>query len=217
MGIALDLGLLQQGILLGLGAAAPIGPVNVEIARRTLRNGFGAGFALGCGAVSVDVAYAILSSITVGGPHAPSWILWPMRIAGPVFLLCLGAHCVRAAMRGWRSDPLESDTRSPRRATGAYFTGLLMTLLNPMTLFFWFVAVPGTVGSITDGAPRRLPSLCAGVFIGTISWVLFFACALSWAGRYRRQGWLLGADVAGGLTLIAFGLTGLWSSARRFL
>ena len=31
--------LLGNGLLLGLGAAAPIGPVNVEIARRTLRHG----------------------------------------------------------------------------------------------------------------------------------------------------------------------------------
>ena len=39
--------LLLQGILIGLGAAVPIGPVNVEIARRTLRGGFLAGLFLG--------------------------------------------------------------------------------------------------------------------------------------------------------------------------
>src|SRR3954469_25980234 len=58
------LALLARGLLLGLGAAVPIGPVNVEIARRALRGGFLAGFALGCGAVSVDVLYAVLSSLS---------------------------------------------------------------------------------------------------------------------------------------------------------
>ena len=39
--------LLLNGIGLGLGAAAPVGPVNVEIARRTIRLGRRAGLALG--------------------------------------------------------------------------------------------------------------------------------------------------------------------------
>ena len=41
---------LSRGILLGWGVAVPLGPVNVEIARRTLRGGFRAGFFLGMGA-----------------------------------------------------------------------------------------------------------------------------------------------------------------------
>src|SRR6187551_2601489 len=57
--------MFAKGVLLGLGAAVPIGPVNVQIARQALRNGFGAGFALGCGAVTVDVFYAALTSVGV--------------------------------------------------------------------------------------------------------------------------------------------------------
>ena len=41
--MTVSLGLIAKGIALGLGAAVPIGPVNVQIARRTLRGGFGAG------------------------------------------------------------------------------------------------------------------------------------------------------------------------------
>src|SRR5215213_940832 len=55
---------VAAGILLGLGAAIPIGPVNVEIARRALRHGFWAGVALGLGAVTVDVFYAIVSTLS---------------------------------------------------------------------------------------------------------------------------------------------------------
>ena len=40
----MNLSVLGGGILLGLGAAAPIGPVNLEIARRAMRFGFWAGF-----------------------------------------------------------------------------------------------------------------------------------------------------------------------------
>ena len=61
----MGIGILWKGITLGLGAAAPIGPVNVEIARRAIRGGFWAGFLLGLGAVTVDVSYVILASLSV--------------------------------------------------------------------------------------------------------------------------------------------------------
>src|SRR5205085_2931340 len=98
----MDLSMLARGCLLGIGAAAPIGPVNVEIARRTLRNGFRAGFALGCGAVTVDVAYAVcVSLIGVGlqrvqmhrGASAA------LGIAGGALLAYLGISCLRHAAK----------------------------------------------------------------------------------------------------------------------
>ena len=49
--VATSFATFARGILLGWGVAVPLGPVNVEIARRTLRRGFRAGFFLGMGAV----------------------------------------------------------------------------------------------------------------------------------------------------------------------
>src|SRR5438128_1480654 len=87
--------LLLRGMLFGIGAAAPIGPVNVEIARRALRHSFFAAFALGCGAVSIDVTYAVVSALGVtplldiaqGRNH---WFYWAMTIAAVGFLAYLG-------------------------------------------------------------------------------------------------------------------------------
>ena len=66
--------LILKGVALGLGAAVPIGPVNVELARRTLRGGFSRGFALGCGAVTADVTYAILASFGLGPVLKRKWL-----------------------------------------------------------------------------------------------------------------------------------------------
>lgn len=213
----MNFGLLRHGVLLGLGAAAPIGPVNVEIARRTLRAGFRHGFALGCGAVSVDVFYAVLSSLSLGAFLQRPAVLGPVRVAAVVLLLYLSFLCFRGARRTWRArgDALTSDAppSTARRPSlrGAYLTGVLMTLLNPMTVVFWFVGVPGTVGSITQDPRGDLPMICAGVFIGTLGWVVAFAGLLSFAGRYRRNSWLVAADLLGGVTLLCFALASLWS------
>src|SRR5688500_19678667 len=82
-------GPLLKGVLLGLGAAVPIGPVNVEMARRALRGGFFAGFALGCGAVTVDVLYLVLSSLSVAQLLNHPRVLKPLAVAGVGLPTCL--------------------------------------------------------------------------------------------------------------------------------
>jgi threonine/homoserine/homoserine lactone efflux protein len=183
--------LVMRGMLLGIGAAAPIGPVNVEIARRTFRAGFWAGFALGCGAVTVDIAYAVLSSLSLQAVLNRPAVLWPIQIAGIGFLLYLGMLSFRSAARVWNGgDEAPKSDSGPRHGT-AYLTGLAMTLLNPMTLAFWFLAVPAAIGAIAKAPGHDLPVICIGVFIGTIAWVIGFAGAMApirMAGRRRRAG-----------------------------
>jgi threonine/homoserine/homoserine lactone efflux protein len=80
-----------------------------------------------------------------------------------------------------------------------------MTLVNPMTLAFWFVAVPGTVGHIAGNPRSELPIICLGVALGTSLWVVFFSGVMSALGRrYRRRWWLVAADVLGGIMLLGF-------------
>lgn len=209
--------LILRGVLLGIGAAAPIGPVNVEIARRTFRAGFVAGFALGCGAVTVDVTYAILSSLSLQTVLARPVILKTIEFAGIGFLLYLGFLSVRGALRAWRADPLEATNHPASRHGVAYLTGIAMTLLNPMTVAFWFLAVPAALGAITKNPGIDLPMICIGVFIGTIAWVIGFAGALAWAGRWRKNGWLVAADALGGAVLFCFAIAQLWRVMRRHL
>src|SRR4051812_10527147 len=217
---------LLKGLLLGIGAAAPLGPVNVEIARRTLRGGFLAGFALGCGAVTVDVTYAILSSLGFRILADKPLIFWPLSIGGVLLLCYLGGMSWRDAIRAMRAPPSDDLMSSPPPSLhGGYVTGLLMTLVNPMTLLFWFTSVPSTVaamsnaagaGSGRSGRPEHdLPMICTGVFLGTIAWVICFASTLKFAGRWRRQGWMIVADAFGGTMLLLFAAYAAWNLFAR--
>jgi len=213
-----SLALVIKGIGLGLAAAVPIGPVNVQIARRALRFGFVAGFVLGCGAVTADVIYAVLSSVGLKTVFQSDWVEWPVRVAGIVLLTYLGGACLAGEREAFRSDMIStSSPLSSGAARSGYLTGLAMTLFNPMTLAFWFVAVPVLVGTVADDVGRELPRVCAGVFLGTISWVVAFSAALALAGRYRRNWWLAAADAAGGFTLLVFAAAALLSSLRSLL
>jgi L-lysine exporter family protein LysE/ArgO len=216
------IGYFAKGILLGLGAAVPIGPVNVQIARQALRHGFPAGFALGCGAVSVDVFYAVVASTGIQRVAQNRVVEGALSVGGIVLLGYLGALCFRGEREAWRADPVTSGVAAATNPGGGgagrgYVTGLLMTLLNPMTLAFWFVAVPALAGPAVAAGGRELPAVCAGVFTGTIGWVVFFAGMLALVGKYRRNWWLAAADAAGGAALLVFAAAALLSSIRSFL
>jgi threonine/homoserine/homoserine lactone efflux protein len=228
-----------NGVALGLGAAAPIGPVNVEIARRVLRFGRGAGFLLGCGAVTVDVGYAVVTSVTflpvMGWPR----VINGLSVAAGLFLAYLGWGCLKAAWgvhggggevisespsgaRGEGSGagaPGLPPVSSPGGKWGHYGTGLLMTALNPMTLVFWFVGVPGAVARLASARPGvDLPVVCAGVFIGAFTWVCGFTTVVGhlrkFGGRQRWVGWI---DLGGGLMLLAFAGRAIWRVAASSL
>lgn len=209
-------GALIEGIALGLGAAVPIGPVNVEIARRVLRGGFWPGFALGCGAVSVDITCAVLSSFGLRPLLQRPAVFWTVTGCGLLVLTYLGVLCLYGAWRHLWSDPIKAGPPIGSAAV-AYLAGLGMTATNPMTLAFWFVVVPAAVGSITQEPARDLPMIATGVFAGTLGWVLAFTGVLSWIGRYRRNWWLAAADAAGGATLLGFAAVGLWQALHRIL
>ena len=204
--------LLLNGVLLGLGAAAPIGPVNVEIARRILRFGRGAGFLLGCGAVTVDVAYAIVTSVTLLPVLRYPRVMTALSVAAAGFLTYLAFLCLRSAATGHGTDEDRQGAipvRPPSRAQH-YVTGLLLTALNPMTLAFWFVAVPGTVASGAAHAPFDLPAVCAGVFFGAFAWVCIFTGLVDRLKNFGRQRWLRWIDLAGALMLLAFAIRTIW-------
>ena len=206
--------LILRGMLLGIGAAAPIGPVNVEIARRTLRGGFSAGFALGFGAVTVDVGYAILVSLSLRNIVIQPAILTTVSILGAALLTFLGISCLRQAKTQSEISTVKSEASS---LSQHYITGLLLTSLNPMTLAFWFLGVPATVASLTPNPARDLPWICAGVFVATLGWVCFFTGFMNQARGEGRQRWLKTADIAGGILLLSFAGLTIWRTARGFL
>ncbi|HTL27849.1 MAG TPA: LysE family transporter [Tepidisphaeraceae bacterium] len=207
---------LISGIVLGLGAAVPIGPVNVEIARRTLTRGYRAGFALGCGAVTVDVSYAILTSVGAGWLINRPIFYWPLAIGSIALLIFLAIKSFESAREAHRRELII--TRQGGAVRSAYITGVAMTFINPMTIAFWFAVVPGLAGATaSESGGAQLPILCVGVFIGTLSWVATFVSLLYWAGRYRKRWWLVFADELGGTLLLAFAGLALLRSVQRLL
>jgi threonine/homoserine/homoserine lactone efflux protein len=210
---------ILQGVLLGLGAAVPIGPVNVQIARRALEDGFWAAVALGCGAVTVDVVYAVAAALGGRAVGDNPWVFWPVSVGGIGLLTWLGWMSIRGARADARrvmSSGSVQRGNSGRYMIGGYMTGLAMTATNPMTLAFWFVALPNTAMNL-GGGTQNLPAICVGVFLGTIGWVLTFSGLMAGLGRWRKPWWLAAASEVGGVILLVFAALAFVRCAGRLV
>ena len=206
----MNLGLYMQGAGLGLAAAAPIGPVNVEIIRRGLTRGYMAAMALGLGACTADMIY--LSLVLGGMAH---WAQGPivkacMLLVGGVFLLLLGVLTILAARKAVHRT-LQAQLAAGKRAAAdigtsgkSFLTGLAMTLTNPMTIAYW-VTVSARLSGGQFAWGNYLLSL-AGVATGTIGWVIFISLLSSAGQRWVTPRMLLAVNLLGGALLVGFGI-----------
>ncbi|MEL7237932.1 MAG: LysE family transporter [Planctomycetota bacterium] len=173
--------MLGKGFLVGLGAAVPPGPVNFEIARRSVAGGWLAGASVGFGAVTVDVLLATLLAIGwLSVIQSVAWVRLPLSVIGVGLLLYLGTMSARSAWRRFQNlsrpqtskegdanvfvpgDTLEYETKreSPPdqasgtfRATplGGYGTGLLLCSTSPYQAAFWLTGVSAILAASGGG------------------------------------------------------------------
>ena len=209
-----------SGLLLGVGAAVPPGPVNLEIARRATRGGMLAGAAVGLGAVSVDVVLAVLLSLGVLTlVDATPWLRVPISVAGVLLLGYLGVGALRNFARFVRRGPVDGEPATDRDLPGVtplrgYVTGLLLCSTSPYQAAFWLTGVPAILGHAGGDGGSALESrvaLCLGVFAATLTWVACFSGLVGAARSFDRRGRLPAAmDGVGGALLLGFAGVSVW-------
>ncbi len=203
--------LLGYGILLGLGAAMPIGPINLEIVRRNLRFGMGSGLLVGLGAACTDLTYLILLSIGAISLLTHPNIINTIGLIGAVILGWFGVQALRAKVN--EADDNSNNKPKNKRQWRHWFDGYIMTLLNPMTVLFW-ASVSSQVALQAQHNHYAVAFMGTGVIIGAYGWAASLNTTIHFT-RHRfspkAMQWL---NWVGGLILIGFALFGLIHTLR---
>ena len=161
------------GILLGLGVAIPIGPLNILIMNYSLSS-FGRGFALGIGAMSADILYFVLLSLGVLVVFDNPWIFKSIAIFGAIFLLYMAWACYKNASKMLAKI---SCTERGESLLACYLKGLGLNSINPFIVGFWLSLSSVVVSS----ANWMIAAL--GVLLALFAWVLGLSILTSLARR----------------------------------
>ena len=161
------------GILLGLGVAIPIGPLNILIMNYSLSS-FGRGFALGMGAMSADILYFVLLSLGVLVVFDNTWIFKSIALFGAIFLLYMAWACYKNASKMLAKI---SNTERGESLLACYLKGLGLNSINPFIVGFWLSLSSVVVSS----ANWMIAAL--GVLLALFAWVVGLSFVTSLARR----------------------------------
>ena len=174
---AIDLAV--RGMVVGIVASAPMGPVGVLTVQRTLNKGRWYGFATGIGAAMSDLIYAVITglgmSFVMDFMERPTTIFY-LKLMGSILLFCFGSYT-------YYTKPVEPHKSSGKRGTLWHnmITGFAITVSNPLIVFL-FLALFARVGFVVPDHPIEQGIGYAGVLAGAIVWWLCLTTALNRLG-----------------------------------
>ena len=128
--------IVVKGMIIGIVASAPMGPVGVLCVQRTLNKGRAYGFVTGTGAALSDILYALLTGYglsflyeIINNQTALFWI----QIVGAAIMFMFGLHT-------FRTNPIKN-TRNVSRNKSSLLqngvTGFFITLSNPTIILLF--------------------------------------------------------------------------------
>jgi threonine/homoserine/homoserine lactone efflux protein len=204
---------LPAGIGIGVAAAAPVGPINLLVIRRTLTRGQPAALITGAAGAVGDAIFAAIAAFGLGAvrlllaEHGGA-----IRIVGGLIMLAF-------AVVVWRSTPHlgqgDRELSTPRLAAVV----LGMTLTNPATLFF-FLGSFGAIGfaEIGHGSAERLfnsAMVVTGAFTGSMLWWLVISTATRALRERVTDIHLLWLNRATAAALAVFGVAAVVAGGAR--
>jgi threonine/homoserine/homoserine lactone efflux protein len=205
----MELPVLLRGMIVGIGIAAPVGPIGLLCIQRTLHDGRRVGLASGLGAASADALYGVVAAfgLTLVTAFLVEQRMW-LGVGGGLFLLYLGLRTLLAA------PAAEAATRAAQPGVWrAWASTFVLTLTNPMTILA-FVAIFAGAGLAASGGVVGAIVLVVGVFLGSALWWMTLTTGVSLVrGRMTPQvlRWI---NRGSGVLILAFALYALASAVQ---
>jgi len=201
MDIASTFKIILKGFALGFSIAAPVGPIGILCIRRTLAQGFKSGIVSGLGAASADAIYGTIAAagLTLVADFLVKQQLL-LGLLGGGLLLFLGIKTFRTLPRP------DGGIQEKVSAGENYFSTLLLTLSNPMTIFM-FAAIFGGM-SAQNGEAFRYSAflLVLGVFTGSAFWWLTLSAMVSLLRERVNKRLMVWVNRLAGGVIAGFGL-----------
>lgn len=202
--------MVVKGMIIGIVASAPMGPVGVLCVQRTLNKGRWYGFATGVGAALSDIIYALMTGFGlsfVSGIIEDVRIAFWIKLVGSVLLFLFGLWTFRSNP----VDKVKPVSHNRGSLVHNFVTGFFVTFSNPLIIFL-FVAMFGQFTFVLSDNPW--PQLVGYVFIvvGALAWWF----GLTWLidkvrNRFNVRGiWIINRCI-GAVVMVVSAIMALYS------
>lgn len=197
------IGALLAGLGIGALAAANVGPIWLLCVRTSARFGWRPGAAIGLGAASVDLAYAVLGALGAAALLQFAPLRLALGLVGAGVLVFLGARTLRDALRIRMGAEDDVEVLQPRHALR---TGVVATASNPLTILTWGAVFSGAATANLAAGPASAAAFVVGIALGSLLLHLALATVAAALGRRLGTTALRWTDAVSGLGLVGFGL-----------
>lgn len=200
-----------ESVILGLSFAlsGSIGPVSLEIFRRSLKNGFWSAFGIVAGATVVDFVYL---AVIVSGIYTflnVGLVNKLLSIFGVGFLLYLGVKSIR----DFRKIRLEKN--GAKEVRNSVVTGILLGFSSPFAIAFYL----GVFGPVVTGAATLSSGLAIGlsIILGIFLGDMLKVFVGYFGKRLLTEKLIQYSSLVGGIALIGFALRLLYVFMRSII
>jgi L-lysine exporter family protein LysE/ArgO len=193
------------GLLLGWGAAIPLGPINLEIIRRNININTRSGIALGLGACTADLTYLFLllaGALTILN-HVI--ILKIIGFVGALIIAWFGYSAIKLPISKMKSSvPIKTKSFAK-----GIWDGYILTLINPFTILFWS-SLSVTIAVTVKSSQQTMLIVSLGVLSAVVSWVIGLNSVLHFTRHFISERLMRWMNIAGGCVLFGFALYSIW-------
>jgi threonine/homoserine/homoserine lactone efflux protein len=212
--------LILTGMLIGVIASAPVGPVNVLCIQRTVEHGFFAGLAAGTGAVLGDGLFAFFAA---WGMTAISDMMLQKRailqIAGGAILMVFG-------IKLFFTKPMlnRADLTTPGGGQDGFWAYIwsipqtfFLTITNPGAMLGMFALVGGGGSALGGLSTAEALTFVVSVMGGSLLWWFLIARGVSSFRHKLNEQRLRLINQVAAIALIGFGVAVLGQQLARSL
>ena len=195
-----------KGLIVGIGASIPLGPLGVLCIQKTISKGKLNGFLTGLGASLSDTFYAAISLLGL------FFIEDLIKQNRALVYLIGGLIVVAIGLKVYFTNPVRQirQKNGGRNHVQDFFEGFLMTIINPgsiLLILAMFAAVNLNIGAFSTENTHFVVGLVLwGIFLGSALWWFVLSTLINMFRKKFRLRQLIVINRVSGIVIMALGL-----------
>jgi len=205
-----------SAFILGFIAAVPVGPIQIEVMRRSLNGHLKSSLMVILGAFLSDFIYGVIAFFGIAPYLEEKMVMAVFWLGGAVILIVLGIMSVR---NGLRPRAFNHQSILLKKKRWAFLGGLSLSGTNPMMILWWLLGarIFRDVGLIHEFTHEVAVFFLIAGSLGLASYLTTLSLFLYWAKRFISEKKIGHINVGFGIALLLIAGYFIYSSIGYFL